>query len=141
MLEKEQEAKAVTHGIGHLERFIEISHADNGKNGAEDFVLSDGGIGGDVVEDRGSDEMAAIVDCAGQTLTAEQELRFFLADFNIMQIGFQLRVIDGGAHVDSRLESVAGAKLGSAFDEQCDETVRNGFLDDDAAGRGAALPG
>src|ERR1700687_3391633 len=116
-----------------------MAHADYGEDRAEDFVLRNGGVRSNVIKNCRWHEIAVIVHSAAEALTTEQESALFLADFDVMQIGFQLRFVDGRAHIDYGFEAVARAKLGSTLDEKLHEFVGNGFFNDNAAGSGAAL--
>src|SRR5882762_170977 len=92
-----------------------------------------------MIEDRRWNEIAAVVGAAAQTLAAQQQLPFFLADVDVVQIGLLLRFVNGWAHVDSGLEPVPRSKLGGALYQELHKFVGDRFFNDDTAGCGAAL--
>src|SRR5262249_21175434 len=61
-----------------------------------------------------------------------------LADLDVLQIGFELRLIDSRTDIDARLAAVADFEFRGALDQRLHEAVVDRILDDGAA-RGRAL--
>src|SRR6266404_2502060 len=133
--------QAITNGVSDMQGFVETAHANDGEDGAEDLLLRDGGVRRDVIENSRRNKIAAVVSAACEAFAAEHELAFFFTNLNVVKIGFELRLVNGGPHIDAWLKTISCAELGGAFHEELHEFVGDRFLNDDAAGGCAALAG
>src|SRR5208282_3983516 len=71
--------------------------------------------------------------------TAHQLRAFVLANFHITKVGLQLLFIYGWSHLDRFIESIANFQFLGARHVALHELAIHALLDDDAAGRRAAL--
>src|ERR1700730_6639772 len=77
-----------------------------------------------------------------EPVPASHKFRAFLfPDLDVVQVSLELVLVHRRTHLDSLVETIADFDLLRARDEVIDELAVNAFLDDDAAGRGAALSG
>jgi len=60
---------------------------------------------------------------------------------HVVHHGLELLLVNARTHVNARVEAISDFQLFGARDEARNEVVINGFVDGDAAGRGAALAG
>src|SRR6202012_1424697 len=108
----------------------------DGKNGTEDLFLGDAGVGGNVGDDGGGDEVALFrgVD----RFVAGDEAAFGFADGDVVEDGFVCAFADDGAHVGvvHRIPDLEG---GDAFAETVDEGLVDGLLNNDARAGGTLL--
>src|SRR5690348_443749 len=131
--------EAEADGICGIESFVEILHANDAEDRAEDFFLRDAALRGDMVKDCGRDEIALVVRASGEAMAAEKKFSFLFADLDVLQNRVHLLFVHGWAHFDAGIEAVADGELLGAVNQLCDEGVRDFFFDDDAAGGRAAL--
>lgn len=129
-------------GVRHAKGVGGVVGLHDGKDGAKNLFGGEGVAFLDVGEDGGFDEVALVVSAAGETVAAAEGFAVFLAgDGDVLEVGFELTFVDGGADVDAGFHAVADFQLFGAFDEGGDEFVVDGGFDDGAAGGRALLAG
>ena len=119
---------------------VVVLDPDHGGDRAEHLLAVDphlvGGVG-----DQGRLQVVAL-GLARQPLAAERQLAAFLpADLEIAQVLVELLLVDHRPDLGAGLERMVDLELLHAFDHRRDEAVVDGLGDDQARGRGAALPG
>src|ERR1700682_5960338 len=82
----ERTGQSIAHGIRYLQSFLGISYANYGEHRAKDFFLGNSRIRRDMIKNRGRHKITAVVTAAVQAFSAEQELAFFLANLDEMQV-------------------------------------------------------
>ena len=95
--------EAVLGGVGDLERVVEVLGADDGGDGAEDFLLRDAGLGVNVGEDGGGDEVTGGV----VGFAAGHQPAFFAPDQQVVRDGVPRTLVDDRAHEVAGVFSVA----------------------------------
>ena len=109
-------------------------------NGSENFLLRDAHLGIDVGEHSRLHEPPVVVFATGEPVAAAQQFRaFVLADFNVIKVRLELRLVDGGTHVGGLVQAIADFQAARPLHQFVSEVPVHAFLHDDSAGRGAAL--
>src|ERR1700732_5221179 len=87
-------------------------------------------------------EPALSVGTIGQAMATREELRSFrLPDLHIVHHGFELLLIDAGAHVNACVETIADLQLLGACYKARGKFVVHGLVHRDSAGCGTTLAG
>src|SRR6185295_4526450 len=104
--------EAVAHVVGGGHRLLEALHPDHGDHRAEDLLLGDAHGGGDAVEHRRLHEVAVGQRALLQLPSVSAQLRsFLLADGDVLEVGLELRPVDGASHVDAGVQTAADLDL------------------------------
>lgn len=130
------------HAIGDLDGFLEVIDGYHGDHGAEDFFTGDALVGEDVTQDCGGDEVAVREVAFGEGVAAADEsCALGLGDLDVVEVGFELGLIDCGAHLGFGVQAVADLDAFGLGDQFFEEEFEYRFFDEHAAGGGAGLAG
>src|ERR1017187_9131006 len=128
------------HVVGDGHGLLEIVYPEDGQHRAEDFLLRQRVFGLHVVEYGRHHEITLPEFPLGKRRAADQTLvALLLGNLDITQVGLILRLVYRRSHVDPVFRSVAHLDLLHAVDQFFEKLVRNGLVQNHAAGRGAAL--
>jgi len=121
---------------------LEAVAGDQADHRAEDFLLRDAHLWCDIAKYGWLDEVAVLQVAAFHALAASQKPGAFgFADVDVAEVAVELLFVDGGAHFDAFVEAVANFDFQGALDEALHEFCVDVFVQNDAAGGGAALTG
>src|SRR5215469_6099991 len=127
---------AVRDGNG----IFEVLARDNRNYRSEDFFLRDAHLRVDIDKHRGLHEESIRILALFQAVAARHHLgAVILADFDVLEIGVELILVDGGAHIDALVEAVANLQRLGARNIALHEFAVHALLHDDAAGGRAPL--
>src|SRR3990172_7886159 len=132
--------EAERDGVRHADRLLEVFRRRDREHRPEYLLLEDAHPGFDAVEDRGLDEIA-VLQSLGPPASGEELRPFGFRDLDVLYVGLELAFVDGGAHVDVLVETVAHADLPRVLDEALDQSVFRVLESDHPRGPGAALAG
>ncbi len=128
--------------VGDGDGAVEVGGFHQAKDGSEDFLAGDAHVWGDAGEEGGFEETAVVEAWAGEAFSAGGECGAFgLADLHIGEDALELGVAADGAHGGGGVGAVADLDFGDAVEEQAEELLCGGALDNDAACGGAPLAG
>src|ERR1035437_540162 len=102
-------------GVGDAHGVLETRGAQDGQHGSEDLLARDGVRFRDAGEDGGFDEVAVGQRAFSEAAASAGGLSALLAaNLDVAENGLQLRLIDAGADVDTRLHAVADLEFARA---------------------------
>src|SRR6185437_6003785 len=138
----ESGGKAVLDAVGGFDGFVEVCNFNEADDGAEDLFAGDAHFRFYGAEDGGGEEVAFVEGSVFERVAAGEELgSFFFSDFDVAGGSVDLLLVDLRAHLDEFVEAVAYFEGVGAGDEFFGEFVGDFFVENDAAGGGAALAG
>src|SRR4029077_4733945 len=142
VLRVQRRRQAVFDVIGDRDGIFEIVAGDDRNHGPENLFLRNAHLGIDLGENSGLEEPAVLIFTLVEPVAASYKFRAFgFPDLDVVQVSVELVLVHRRTHLDGLVETIADLDFLRARDEVIDELVVNAFLNDDAAGRGAALSG
>ena len=132
--------EAVLDTIREGERFFQIFCGGYRQHRPEHLFFEDPHLRIDIVKDGRFDEIA-FAEMFRLFAAQNQPCAFVLSNLDVVEIGFPLFLIDGGAHIDRFIQTRPDFNFFCGFDETLDERVLHLGMSDHARCRRAALPG
>src|SRR5215813_883753 len=132
--------EAVLDAVGHLDGLVKIFTLDHAHHRTENFFLRDAHTCVNVSENCGLKEPAMLTCRIGKAFSAQLKLcPFAFADLNILRAGFNLLLVDLRSHVHGFIKAAAYLQPLRAIHQPVGKLAVQAFLNDNAAGRRAAL--
>ncbi len=142
VLRVDRRGETVDGVVQHVDRLFErVDHQDR-EHRTEDLFLGEAHRGLHVAEDGRLVEEAAIEARAGERAPAAKQLgALLLADLDVLGHHLALRLAHQRADLDVLVEAVSHAQRAGRRDQAVGEPLRDGPVQDEPAGGGAALAG
>jgi hypothetical protein len=125
--------EAVDRIIGDPNGFFFLAEGDHRQDGAEDLLARDGGVGGDIGEDRRFDEVVRAAD--GHPVAAKRQPRLGTTLFDVGHHVAAVGRVHHRPHPGRGVERVAGDVVARRCHDLVEEAVGDGRLDQEPCGR------